>query len=88
MRALRRGGAASARRAELRIGPVPCHPPAMTQHTDDTDLMPLVAVGASLVAIGTALGATWPVLGDLILVAAVTLLAFAVVRMTPRVYSS
>jgi len=56
----------------------------MAQHTDDTDLMPLVAVGASLVAIGTALGATWPVLGGLILVAAVTLLVFAVVRMVQR----
>jgi len=56
----------------------------MTKDNGDTDLMPLVAVGASLVAIGTALGATWPILGFLLLVGAVTLLVFAVVRMVQR----
>lgn len=53
----------------------------MKQDNVDTDLMPLVAVGALLVAIGTALSSTWPILGVLILVGAVTLLVFAVVRM-------
>jgi hypothetical protein len=56
----------------------------MKQDTGDTDLMPLVAVGASLVAIGTALSSTWPILGFLMLVGAVTLLVFAVVRMVQR----
>jgi hypothetical protein len=56
----------------------------MQQDTGDNDLMPLVAVGATLVAIGTALSSTWPILGFLILVGAVTLLVFAVVRMVQR----
>jgi hypothetical protein len=56
----------------------------MKQDNGDTDLMPLVAVGATLVAIGTALSSTWPILGFLILVGAVTLLVFAVVRMVER----
>jgi NADH:ubiquinone oxidoreductase subunit 6 (subunit J) len=56
----------------------------MTQDHDDSDLMPLVAVGAALVATGTALASAQPLLGLLILVGAVTLLVFAVVRMVQR----
>lgn len=56
----------------------------MKQENDDSDLMPLVAVGAALVATGTALASARPLLGILILVGAVTLLVFAVVRMVQR----
>jgi hypothetical protein len=56
----------------------------MAQENDDSDLMPLVAVGAALVATGAALASAQPLLGLLILVGAVTLLVYAVVRMVQR----
>jgi NADH:ubiquinone oxidoreductase subunit 6 (subunit J) len=56
----------------------------MAQENDDSDLMPLVALGAALVATGTALASPQPLLGVLILVGAVTLLVFALVRMVQR----
>jgi len=46
--------------------------------------MPLVAVGAIMVAIGTALSSLQPLLGLPIIVAAVLLLVFVVVRMMQR----
>jgi len=56
----------------------------MTQETGDSDLIPLVAVGASLVAVGTALSSPQPLLGILILMGAVSLLVFTVARMVQR----
>jgi NADH:ubiquinone oxidoreductase subunit 6 (subunit J) len=56
----------------------------MTQENDDSDLLPLVAVGATLVATGTALSSSQPLLGLVIIVGAVTLLVFALVRMVQR----
>ena len=56
----------------------------MTQENDDSDLVPLVAVGATLVATGTALSSVQPLLGLVIIVGAVTLLVFALVRMVQR----
>ena len=56
----------------------------MTQENDDGDLVPLVAVGAILVATGTALSSVQPLLGLVIIVGAVTLLVFALVRMVQR----
>jgi len=51
---------------------------------DDTDLLPLVAVGAALVATATALSSILPVIGFLIILGGVTLLVFTVVRMVRR----
>ena len=56
----------------------------MTQENDDGDLVPHVAVGATLVATGTALSSVQPLLGLVIVVGAVTLLVFALVRMVQR----
>ena len=56
----------------------------MTQENEDSDLMPLVAVGAALVTTGTALASAQPLPGVLILVGAVALLVFALVRMVRR----
>lgn len=56
----------------------------MVQDKSDSDLMPLVAVGAAMVAIGTALSSAQPLIGLLIILGAVTLLVFAVVRMVQR----
>jgi len=56
----------------------------MVQDKGDSDLMPLVAVGAAMVAIGAALGSAQPLIGVLIIVGAVTLLVFAVMRMVQR----
>lgn len=56
----------------------------MVQDKSDSDLMPPVAVGAAMVAIGAALSSAQPLIGLLIIVGAVTLLVFAVVRMVQR----
>lgn len=56
----------------------------MTQENDDSDLVPLVAVGAILVATGTALSSVQPLLGIVIIFGAATLLVFALVRMVQR----
>lgn len=54
------------------------------QNKDDSDLLPLVAGGAALVATGTALGSIRPMLGLLIVLGAVTLLVLALTRMVQR----
>ncbi|MDR9428141.1 MAG: hypothetical protein RI538_03605 [Salibaculum sp.] len=56
----------------------------MVDQDDDTDVMPLVAIGAALVAIGAALASARPLIGILILVGAVVLLVFAILRIVRR----
>lgn len=54
------------------------------QNNDDSDLLPLVTVGAALVATGTALSSVRPMLGLLVIIGAVTLLVLALTRMVQR----
>ncbi len=56
----------------------------MQKNGDDTDLVLMVAGGAGLVATGTAVGGTQPLIGFAILAVAVTLLIYALVRMARR----
>ncbi len=69
---------------ELEVAPDLCLDRAVTPENDDGDLMPLVAAGPALMAPGTALASAQPLLGLLILVGAVMLLFFAVVRIVQR----
>lgn len=56
----------------------------MQKNGDDTDLVLMVVGGAGLVATGTAVGGTQPLIGFAILAVAVTLLIYALVRMARR----
>ncbi len=69
---------------ELRFGPAVWHAVHVGETGDDTEFISLVAAGAALVATGTALAATSLLIGLVIPLGAVTLVAFALVRMVQR----
>lgn len=56
----------------------------MAKNSDDTDLMLLVATGAALVATGTALASLRPLFGMALILVAVGLLLFTVMRLAQR----